>query len=103
MKKRHPMGLLHPLVREFVIRYRSKKKYPYSSYIDVADCLEILIGTPAFHKESILSGTYNFTLELREVQIGWDGTELIDILLYYLQSYILDRVKHTQILQKPQQ
>ncbi len=103
MKRRHPLGLVHPLVREFVVRWRTRKKYPYSSYIDIADCLEILFATPAFHKESILTGTFNRTLELREVAIGFDGVEFMDILVYYLEQYVKDRVSKYQILQEPQQ
>lgn len=92
MKRKHPIGLLQPVTREFIIRWRAKKHYSYSPYIDIADCLEILMATTAFHKESILSGTYNFTLELREVQMGWDGTELIDILVWYIEDYVKQRV-----------
>lgn len=98
MKRRHPIGLLQPMTREFIIRWRAKKHYQYSSYVDIADCLDILMGTTAFHKESILSGTYNFTIELREIQLGWDGVELLDILLYYIQDYVKQRVAKTSAL-----
>lgn len=98
MKRLYPIGLLHPTTREFIIRWKAKKKYTYSSYIDISDCLEILMGTNVFHKESILSGTYNFTIELKEVQMGWDGEEFIDILVYYIESYVKDRVAKTSTL-----
>jgi|GEM_PF-3523318 len=92
--KRKPIGLLRPNVRDFIVRYRAKKKYPYSSYICLCEILEILLESPAHHKESILYGTYNNSLELKELMIGYDGESLLEISVYYLTQYIEDKIKH---------
>lgn len=93
MKRRIQLAELQPLTRDFIIRLRAKRKEPYSSSICCCEVLDILLKSNAAHKESILHGTYNHTLELQELQIGYDGDDLMDIAIYYLETYIKERIK----------
>lgn len=89
-----PLMQLTPLTREFVTRWRVKKNYTYSPEIDITDCLEILFATNAFHQDTSLEGalTFDFTLDLKEIKIGYDGEQLLDILVYYLEAYVKERI-----------
>lgn len=93
MKRSLPLFQTTPLMQEFISRWRLKKNYPQSAVIDITDCLEILVATPAFHAESSLYGTFNFVLELKEFQLGYDGDEPLDILVYYLEQYLKERLR----------
>lgn len=92
MKRSLPLSETSALMQEFIPRWRLKKNYSQSQNLDIADCLEILFATPAFHAETSLHGTFNYVLELKEVQVGYDGDELLDILVYYLEAYIKQRI-----------
>lgn len=92
MIRRILLSQLQPLTRAFVTRWRIRKHYPPSRFIDITDCFEILNTTPAAHTDSILSGTYNRTIELHEMQFGWDGEEPLTIMIYYVEQYIKDRI-----------
>lgn len=94
MKCRQPIGLLHPITREFIIRWKTAKKYPYSSYIDIGDCFEIILGSNAHFRDTSFTGplTFDHIIDLREMKLGFDGPQLIDILVYYVDSYVRDRL-----------
>lgn len=100
MKREYPIGLLKPNVREFIIRYRTKKKYSYSSFICLCEIDEILMGSPAHYQDTSFTGSLTFDniLDLNEYKIGYDGQERIEIAVYYLSSYIEDRIAKTSAL-----
>ncbi len=94
MKRKQPIGLLHPVTREFIIRWKARKKYPYSSFIDIADCFEIILESNAHFKDTSFTGplTFDHIIDLREIKLGFDGPQLIDILVFYVDFYVRDRL-----------
>ena len=86
---------LSPKTASFFIRWRIKKSYPSSLTVDITDCLEILLAMPIHHKDTSFDGSLVFDnlIDLKEFKLGFDGDEPIDMMLYYIEQYITDRLK----------
>ncbi len=84
-------------VQNFITNWKDKKGYSQESpLLTIGETIELLIAvTHNFHKEEFLHGTFNNVLELDEVQIGWDGEHLIDILLYSVVGSIKTRMSRS--------
>ena len=94
MKKEIALTSLSPLTQQFIALYRRKKNYPKAPTIDIAQSIEILLATTAAHRDTSFEGstTFDRIIDLKEFKLGYDGEELLDILVYYLENYIKNRL-----------
>lgn len=88
---------LTPRSQEFITLWKEKKGYPKESpLLNIGQCIELLIAISySFRHDDFLHGTNNNCLVLTEVQIGWDGDELIDILWFSIKEHVKKRVNKT--------
>lgn len=95
MRQSLPLPSLLPQTREFIVRFRIRKNYPYTDIVTIGEIIEILLGSPVMHHDTSFEGSLVFDtiLDLQELKIGFDGDSLLDMLLFYLDNYIVDRVR----------
>ena len=92
---------LSPGVQEFIIIWKQKKRYtPENPLLTLGEALELAIAvairTDHGHSaDGFLHGTYNHVITMTEAQIGYDGEELIDTVVYWCSEMIKFRLAHT--------
>lgn len=93
MKQTIPLTELSDQERDYIITWRTIKKYPHTDALSIGEVMELLIAFSRNLRQEWSDGRFfNFILSNDESVIAWDGEELIDIMVFEFHKNFQNRM-----------